>query len=110
MVVLQEFTERAQRALDDDAALAAHYPHRLALPQPDPFGLAILSRHPLADAQVLQPGTDLDTLRLRATLLWNGQPVHLSALHPMPPISSAFARRATRRWRMKPGTWPRPAG
>ena len=92
VVVLQEFTERAQRALDDDAALAAHYPHRLALPQPDPFGLAILSRHPLADAQVLQPGTDLDTLRLRATLLWNGQPVHLSALHPMPPISSAFAQ------------------
>ena len=92
VVFLQEFTERAQRALDDDATLAARYPHRLAVPQPDPFGLAILSSHPLADAQVLQPGTDLDTLRLRATLLWNGQPVHLSALHPMPPISSAFAQ------------------
>lgn len=92
VVFLQEFTERAQRALDDDAILAARYPHRLAVPQPDPFGLAILSSHPLADAQVLQPGTDLDTLRLRATLLWNGQPVHLSALHPMPPISNAFAQ------------------
>lgn len=77
--------------LVDDTAIAARYPHRLAVPQPDPFGLAILLRHPLADAQVLQPATDLDTLRLRATLLWNGQPVHLSAQHPMPPISSAFA-------------------
>ena len=92
VVFLQEFTELAQRALVDDAAIAAHYPHRLAVPQSDPFGLAILSRHPLADAKVLQPATDLDTLRLRATLLWNGQPVHLSALHPMPPISSAFAQ------------------
>lgn len=92
VVFLQELTELAQRALADDPALAARYPHRLAVPQPDPFGLAILSRHPLADAQVLQPGTDLDTLRLRATLAWNGQPVHLSALHPMPPISSTFAQ------------------
>lgn len=92
VVFLQEFTELAQRALADDPALAARYPHRLAVPQPDPFGLAILSRHPLADIQVLQPRTDHDTLRLRATMTWSGRPVQLSALHPMPPISSAFAQ------------------
>ena len=92
VVFLQEFTELAQRALADDPALAARYPHRLAVPQPDPFGLAILSRHPLADTQVLQPRTDHDTLRLRATMTWSGRPVQLSALHPMPPISSAFAQ------------------
>ena len=92
VVVLQEYTALADAALTSNPAIAARYPHRLAVPQPDPFGLAILSRHPLADAKVLQPATDLDTLRLRATLLWNGQPVHLSALHPMPPISSAFAQ------------------
>lgn len=92
VVFLQEFTELAQHALADDPALAARYPHRLALPQPDPFGLAILSRHPLAEAQVLQPRTEHDTLRLRATLQWRNLPVHLSALHPMPPLSSAFAR------------------
>ncbi|TQN07482.1 endonuclease/exonuclease/phosphatase (EEP) superfamily protein YafD [Acidovorax temperans] len=92
VVFLQEFTELAQRALDDDTAIAARYPHRLAVPQPDPFGLAILSRHPLADARALQPRTDYDTLRLHATLLWQGQPVHLSALHPMPPLSSAYAQ------------------
>ncbi|KZT16705.1 endonuclease [Acidovorax sp. GW101-3H11] len=92
VVFLQEFTELAQRALADDPALAARYPHRLTVPQPDPFGLAILSRYPLAGTQVLQPRTDHDTLRLRATMAWNGQPVHLSALHPMPPISSAFAQ------------------
>ena len=92
VVFLQEFTELAQRALDEDPAVAARYPHRLAVPQPDPFGLAILSRHPLVDAQALPPRTDHDTLRLRATLQWHGLPVHLSALHPMPPIHSAYAR------------------
>ena len=92
VVFLQEFTALAQRALADDPTLATRYPHRLAVPQPDPFGLAILSRHPLADAQALQPRTDHDTLRLRATLLWHDQPVHLSALHPMPPVNSAFAK------------------
>ncbi len=92
VVFLQEFTALAQRALADDPTLATRYPHRLAVPQPDPFGLAILSRHPLADAQALQPRTDHDTLRLRATMTWSGRPVQLSALHPMPPISSAFAQ------------------
>lgn len=92
VVFFQEFTEQAQRALANNPALAARYPHRLAVPQPDPFGLAILSRYPFNDAQALQPRSDYDTLRLRATLVWHGQPVHLSALHPMPPLSSAFAR------------------
>lgn len=92
LVFLQEFTELAQRALAEDPAVAARYPHRLAVPQPDPFGLAILSRHPLVDTQALPPRTDHDTLRLRATLQWHGLPVHLSALHPMPPIHSTYAR------------------
>lgn len=91
VVFLQEFTELAQRALANDPVLSARYPHRLAVPQPDPFGLAILSRHPLSDSQALPPVTDHDTLRLRAKLVWHGRPVHLSALHPMPPLSSAFA-------------------
>lgn len=92
VVVLQEYTALADAALTSNPAIAARYPHRLAVPQPDPFGLAVLSRHPLADTQTLQPRSEWDTLRLRATLMWNGQPVHISALHPMPPLSAAFAR------------------
>ena len=92
VVVLQEYTALADAALTSNPAIAARYPHRLAVPQPDPFGLAVLSRHPMADAQTLQPRSEWDTLRLRATLLWNGQPVHVIALHPMPPLNAAFAR------------------
>lgn len=92
VVFLQEFTELAQQALTGNPAVAARYPHRLAVPQPDPFGLAVLSRHPLSDLQTLQPQDLRDTLRLRATVAWNGEAVHLSALHPMPPLDAGFAQ------------------
>ena len=92
VLVLVEYTQLAHAALANNPAIAARYPHRLTVPQPDPFGLAIVSRYPLNDAQVLHPRTEHDTLRLRATLTWNDRQVHLSALHPMPPLSSAFSR------------------
>lgn len=92
VVFLQEFTELAQQALIRSPAVVARYPHRLAVPQPDPFGLAILSRHPLSGLQTLQPQDLRDTLRLRATVDWNGRAVHLSALHPMPPLDEGFAQ------------------
>jgi len=92
VVMLQEFTELAQNALESHPEVAARYPHRLLVPQPDPFGLAVLSRQPLTHTQTLQPHNDLDTLRLRATLAWQGKTVQLAALHPMPPLSEAFAQ------------------
>jgi len=92
VVFLQEFTEQALQALIRSPAVAARHPHRLAVPQPDPFGLAILSRHPLSGLQTLQPQDLHDTLRLRATVAWNGKAVYLSALHPMPPLDERFAQ------------------
>ncbi len=92
VVFLQEFTELTHQALSRHPAVAARYPHRLTAPQPDPFGLAVLSRHPLSAMQTLQPQDMHDTLRLRATVAWNGKPVHLSALHPMPPLDAPFAQ------------------
>lgn len=92
VVFLQEFTELARQALVRDTAVAARYSHRLTVPDPSPFGLAVLSRHPLSDMQALQPKDLRDTLRLRATVEWRGRPVHLSALHPMPPLDASFAQ------------------
>ncbi|MGV3678877.1 MAG: endonuclease/exonuclease/phosphatase family protein [Acidovorax sp.] len=92
VVFLQEFTQLAQQALAGHPGVAARYPHRLEAPDPSPFGLAVLSRHPLSDMETLQPKDLRDTLRLRATVAWNGKPVHLSALHPMPPLDAGFAQ------------------
>lgn len=92
VVFLQEFTQLAQQALAGHPGVAARYLHRLQAPDPSPFGLAVLSRHPLSDMETLQPKDLRDTLRLRATVAWNGKPVHLSALHPMPPLDAGFAQ------------------
>lgn len=92
VVFLQEFTALAQQALVGHPGVAARYPHRLEAPQPDPFGLAVLSRLPLSNLQTLQPKDLRDTLKLRATVDWNGKLVQLSALHPMPPLDAPFAQ------------------
>lgn len=61
------------------------YPHRITHPRDDPFGLGVLSRHPLQSAQLLNlPG---NTPLLRAVVQVHGTHLHLSAVHPMPPIS-----------------------
>lgn len=92
VVFLQEFTALALQALAGHPGVAARYPHRLEAPDPSPFGLAVLSRHPLSDMQALHPRDLRDTLRLRATVAWSGKPVHLSVLHPMPPLDAGFAQ------------------
>jgi len=61
------------------------YPFRVIEPALDPFGIAVLSRHPLANAQVLH-----DTRGLASIDVAIDTPqgcVALRALHPMPPIS-----------------------
>ena len=91
VVFLQEFTGLAQQALQSPE-LAQRYPHRVEAPQPDQFGLAILSRHPLSDVQKVEPADMQATLRLRATLTWAGDAVRLSAIHPMPPLNAVYAQ------------------
>ena len=92
VVFLQEFTGQAQQALQSPE-LAQRYPHRVEAPQPDQFGLAILSRYPLSDVQKVEPADMQATLRLRATVIWAGDtPVRLSAIHPMPPLNAVYAQ------------------
>lgn len=92
VVFLQEFTERAQHALNT-AALVKRYPHRVEAPQPDQFGLAVLSHLPLAHAQTVDSPDARITRQLRVTLTFaEGKAVRLSALHPMPPLNADYAR------------------
>ncbi|WKB53557.1 endonuclease/exonuclease/phosphatase family protein [Eleftheria terrae] len=89
VVFLQEYTPAAEAAVSTPGVLA-RYPHRLLAAAEDPFGLALLSRFPLVQAAPLLPKDRRHTRRLRAVLDWQGRPVAVSAVHPMPPFNAEF--------------------
>jgi endonuclease/exonuclease/phosphatase (EEP) superfamily protein YafD len=61
------------------------YPFRRFTPSTDPFGMAVLSRFPFTQTQVV---VGEDGIRhIEAQLDWTGQAVKLTTWHPMPPIS-----------------------
>lgn len=81
VLVLHEVSPEYAKGLD----AITDYPFRYLVPRNDPFGMAVLSRFPLVQAQTVEDG---DGLRHILTQLdWSGQPIRLTAWHPMPPIS-----------------------
>ena len=84
IVVIQEVSPPAAEKLES----WHDYPHRQISPDYGPFGMAVLSRLPFAEVEAIE--SQGQTLRYRAVLLWGGKPMALSAIHPMPPISSDF--------------------
>lgn len=70
----------------------ADYPHRRIVPDDGPFGIAVLSRHPLAEVKVIEGAAGIPRIETVVQLL-RGR-VRLTALHPMPPLTAEdhFAR------------------
>ena len=91
VIVLQEFTESAKAAVTTSLIRASH-PHQVLEASADQFGLALISRFPVVSANWVRPENPLATLKLRAVINFQGQRVAVTAVHPMPPISAAFAR------------------
>lgn len=87
VLVLQEVTEASARSI----ARWKDYPYQLVTPEDGPFGLAVLSRHPLTDTAVLESLEQ--PLRYRAFVSWQGRRVAISAVHPMPPIDPLYHER-----------------
>ena len=65
IVLLQEFDHAAARLVSHGAVLA-RYPHQMLAPGEDPFGMALLSRHPLTFTETVTPRDHWHTLSLRA--------------------------------------------
>jgi endonuclease/exonuclease/phosphatase (EEP) superfamily protein YafD len=64
------------------------YPFQQLVPQDDPFGIALLSRHPLRQVQVIK---DADAIaHIEAQVQWQNQLVGVIAVHPMPPLSAHY--------------------
>jgi endonuclease/exonuclease/phosphatase (EEP) superfamily protein YafD len=70
-------------------AAACDYPHRKVLAAHDPFGMALLSRHPLRDVQVLRLRAGPPALQ--ALVDAPSGPASVTALHTMPPIVGPHA-------------------
>ncbi|MFO1421502.1 MAG: hypothetical protein U1F59_11330 [Candidatus Competibacteraceae bacterium] len=80
-VVLLEVTPWLLDRLVD---LADRYPHRAAVPRADPFGIALLSRHPFLKAEVIQIG-GAGLPSIQAEFATGGQRFTLLATHPRRP-------------------------
>lgn len=67
---------------------SAEYPFQQVVPRRDPFGVALLSRHPLLGAQLTY---DQDGIaQIEARVRWRGEFIDIVAMHPMPPLSPLF--------------------
>jgi len=88
--MLQEFSAAAAQ-LVANGPVRARYPHQVLVPAYDPFGIALLSRHPFTFTETVAPRDPRHTVRLRAKLAWQGREVAVSAMHPMPPLNRAYA-------------------
>lgn len=115
LAIFQEYTEQAHKALATQE-LREQFPYRFEVPQYDQFGLAVLSRLPIADAQQIYPKDLKETLRLRASVVWGDKTVFLSVLHPMPPFDSGYLETRDRAlveetdYLMQAGEWALMAG
>jgi len=65
------------------------YPHSIARPREDEFGIALFSKKPLEDASIIQLGT-LGLPSLKASMRIGGERLTIIALHPPPPIMEGF--------------------
>lgn len=82
VVVLVELTPGYADRLQD--ALADVYPYRDLVPADSPFGIGLLSRHPLSDSARHDSRDGIPSLA--ATLDTARGPVRVVAVHPMPPL------------------------
>jgi endonuclease/exonuclease/phosphatase (EEP) superfamily protein YafD len=64
------------------------FPFRKVIPSHSPFGIALLSRYPLEDLEVIY---DPDGIaHIEAKMGWQGETLTIIALHPMPPLEPHY--------------------
>jgi endonuclease/exonuclease/phosphatase (EEP) superfamily protein YafD len=82
LIVLQEVTDLWAASMD---AVQTDYPHRHVIPQLDNFGIAVYSRLPFLDVDVLySPPLDFPSLVIQQAL--GNATVSYVSTHPIPPI------------------------
>ncbi|MBX3273016.1 MAG: endonuclease/exonuclease/phosphatase family protein [Sandaracinaceae bacterium] len=83
-------TEVSPRWLPFLARARARYPHHEVVVREDAFGIAVLSRHPLSRAVLVDLG---EVPMIDATVATLDGPVRVLAVHTLPPVNGAYAAR-----------------
>jgi endonuclease/exonuclease/phosphatase (EEP) superfamily protein YafD len=79
------------RWMQEMSALDESYPHRVALPQDGPFGIALLSKLPIAKYELV--GVNGSSSRsILAQLDFNGRRIGFLGMHPPPPLTPSMFR------------------
>ena len=84
VLVIQEATPVWMAQL---GSLHAAYPHRIAEPREDPFGIAVLSKLPMESAAV-NASDPMGFPEIIARLVVDDRALNLISTHPMPPIGN----------------------
>ena len=88
VILLMEVNDRWMNAL---ASLRTHYPQVIAEPREDNFGIALFSRLPLTNSEIVEFGK-AEVPSIATTLEVGVQSVFLLGTHPLPPGSAGNAR------------------
>ncbi len=88
VILLMEVDERWMGALEP---LRAAYPHVLAEPRDDNFGIALFSRLSVTNGNVIDLA-DAAVPSIEATVTAGGRQIHLLGTHPLPPGTPEYAR------------------
>lgn len=76
---------------DQLRSLGERYPHRVAEPRDDLFGIVLFSRHPFVQSQIVRFGYALGPPAIIATITVDKYPFTLIGAHPWPPVSADMA-------------------
>ena len=88
VILLMEVNETWMNALQP---LRANYPQVIAKPREDNFGIALFSRLPLTNSEVIEL-CKAEVPSIATIISVGGQPVFLLGTHPLPPGSAEYAR------------------
>jgi len=87
IIIIAEFTAAWRTRLE---FLRESYPYYLADARPNPWGLAIFSRLPLVDAELIDLA-QTDTVQARFIVMAGEAPLEIFAVHLLSPVSASLA-------------------
>lgn len=88
ILLLEEVTPKWAEVL---SVLNTDYPHRIAKTRNDPFGIMLLSKHPVKNGGIINIGTT-GVPSIAGTIYLPDGEIHFIGTHPVPPIGGEYSR------------------